>query len=124
MKQSFEISVGGQKFVVKSDDGEECVRQIEKLVDQKLIQVQKPGVAATQRAAILAALSIAEDLIALEQAHEALKTAVRDRADKLSEVVQTLRVRKKGAGAAKVRGATAGTAQGSSLELEDGQWNQ
>lgn len=61
---SIEISIGGQKFVLKGDESEEHLREVAELVRRKIETVRKRGSQMSlQKAAILASFDIASDAI-------------------------------------------------------------
>lgn len=62
MKRTTEVSIMGQKFMVKSDSDEEYASQVASFVDQKINEViQNTKSVASLNVAILAAMNIADE---------------------------------------------------------------
>ncbi|MBN1283188.1 MAG: cell division protein ZapA [Proteobacteria bacterium] len=62
MKKTTEISIMGQKFMVKSESNDDYVRRIAGFVDQKIEEVmQSTKSVASLNVAILAAMNIADE---------------------------------------------------------------
>jgi len=62
VKKTTEISIMGQKFMVKSDSNDDYVRRIAGFVDQKINEVmQSTKSVASLNVAILAAMNIADE---------------------------------------------------------------
>ncbi|MBI3073371.1 MAG: cell division protein ZapA [Deltaproteobacteria bacterium] len=95
MKQSFEITLAGQKITVKTDASDEAVRAIVSLVDDRLERAQKGGATTGQKAALLVALGLAEDVVSLEAKLAELKRSVADEAAKLSGTVAAIKTKKR-----------------------------
>ncbi len=63
-ESSIDIKVFGQTFTVKTDAGEEHIREIERFVNEKADEIlKKTRSVSTLNVAILTALNIADDLI-------------------------------------------------------------
>ena len=100
MKQSFEITLAGQKITVKTDADDESVRAIVRLVDERLERLQKGGTTTGQKAGLLVALSLAEEVVRLEGQLASLKRAIAAEAAKLGETVAAMKAKKRRAAGA------------------------
>lgn len=88
MKRSVSVEVGGQRLNLKTDADEEYVRALAHLVNQKLADAKSGSRAvATQSLAILAAMSIADDLLQLRQRDAAFRKEVKQRSRLLLELL-------------------------------------
>ncbi len=77
MAAAVEVEILGQKFRVKSDDGEEHLRHVAAYVDGKMKEIGDPEAAISPYTrAVLAALNIASECQKLEQAQTELDKAV------------------------------------------------
>ena len=77
MKRTMEISIMGQKFVIKSDSDDDYVTHVAKYVDQKINEVlQNTKSVASLNVAILAAMNIADEYFKFQ----------RDKKERLSKV--------------------------------------
>ena len=62
MKKTTEISIMGQKFMIKSDSNDDYIRRVAGFVDQKIAEVmQSTKSVASLNVAILAAMNIADE---------------------------------------------------------------
>ena len=62
MKRTFDISILGQKFRVRSDQGDEYVENVAKYVDDKVKEIANERSGASLQMVLLAAMNIADDL--------------------------------------------------------------
>ena len=89
-KKTYEFSIAGLPYKLRSSHDEETVNQLVQIVDQKIQQAMvatKSG--SFQSAAVLAALNIAEELILLKKrAHREIER-IEDRAMKLSQDLES-----------------------------------
>ncbi len=85
MKESVELTILGHKLVIKSDESEEYVREVERLLNSKITEVrEKTKAVATLDLALLVALNVTGELI---KAREALED-VEKRSGELSELIE------------------------------------
>lgn len=71
MKKQVEISIMGQKIIVRSDSNEEYVREIAHYVEKKFKEVMESSRSvASLNVAILAAMNIADDYMKYKQQKE------------------------------------------------------
>jgi len=92
LKQSVEVTIGGQRYVLKSDGNGEHLRALADFVNRKLEEVR--GVAKSlspERLAILAALNIADELLRERDEAHTLRTEVRRRSEAVLSYLQMLR---------------------------------
>ncbi len=62
MKKTTEISIMGQKFMIKSDSNDDYIRRVAEFVDMKINEVmQSTKSVASLNVAILAAMNIADE---------------------------------------------------------------
>ena len=86
MKRSVAVEVGGKRIVVKSDARQDYVRDLARLVDEKLKGHNKAK-AQSYQAAVLAAMSIADDLIRERTERETFRSKVRTRSRRILEIL-------------------------------------
>ena len=86
MKRSFEVQIFGQRFTVRSDKDPAFVDRVALLVDERMKALASASANVTpMTTAILAAMNLAEDLLALEdrlQSDQSRMEAVADRIDR------------------------------------------
>lgn len=71
MKKQVEISIMGQKIIVRSDSNEEYIREIAHYVEKKVKEVMESSRSvASLNVAILAAMNIADDYMKYKQQKE------------------------------------------------------
>ena len=64
MKKEVEIKVMGQKFLVRSDSGDDYVNEVASFVDNKVTEIMKTSKSvASLNVAILAAMNIADEFL-------------------------------------------------------------
>ena len=64
MKKEVEIKVMGQKFMVRSDSGDDYVNEVASFVDNKVTEIMKTSKSvASLNVAILAAMNIADEFL-------------------------------------------------------------
>jgi cell division protein ZapA (FtsZ GTPase activity inhibitor) len=85
------VAIGGESFNVRSDAAPETIDQVARLVDDRL---QRARVALGEtdrfRAAVLASLQVAGDLVETRQELESAKSELRDLREKLGDLARTL----------------------------------
>lgn len=82
---SIEVDILGQKYTIKGDAPEEYIKKLAAFVDLKLKEVHNsaPNIA-PRKAAILAALNIADELHRLREEHEKATQEIEKKANVLS----------------------------------------
>lgn len=85
------VAIGGESFNVRSDAAPETIDQVARLVDDRL---QRARVALGEtdrfRAAVLASLQVAGDLVETRQELESAKSELRDLREKLGDLARKL----------------------------------
>ena len=86
MKNNYEVSILGQKFVLKTENDEDHVKRVADYVNKVMHSIkQRTSTISTQNIAILGALNIAEEFFAKE---EQIKAMVADWKDRLAETIE------------------------------------
>jgi len=82
---SIEVTILGQKYAIKGDDPEDYIKGLASFVDEKLKEVyhSSPGISPL-KAAILASLTIADELQKLKDAQESITKNIEERANALT----------------------------------------
>ncbi len=84
MKRSVTVSVANQRLSLKTDAKPKYIKELAAYVDDKLAEAKKSGrTVTTQSLALLAAMSIADELLQLREEHDALKRRVRERSKRI-----------------------------------------
>jgi len=85
----YKVDILGEEFEVRSNGSAEKVRNIAQYVDEKMQQAVNVGRSTSrEKAAILAALNIAEELFNEKDSTEKGKKLLEEKSDKLLELVQ------------------------------------
>ncbi|MBF0345191.1 MAG: cell division protein ZapA [Nitrospirae bacterium] len=85
---SAEVYILGQKYILKGEESEEYIKALALYVDKKLQEIQQSSLTVNQtKAAILAALGIADELFKLRDEHESLTKKIETSADNLSKIL-------------------------------------
>jgi cell division protein ZapA len=81
VKRQVAVQIAGQRYVLRSDEGEEeAVREVAAYVDARIRDIQRQSRNAdTQAQATLAALQIAEELFSERRATSTLKQKIREK---------------------------------------------
>ena len=88
--KTFEVKILGQRYKVRSDDGEEYIQQLAEYLNEQLTEVQKgTRSVATHNVAILAALNIADNLFKLRDEDKRLKKEVKERVRRILKLIQS-----------------------------------
>ncbi|EKD50913.1 MAG: hypothetical protein ACD_62C00395G0003 [uncultured bacterium] len=86
MKQTFEVKILDQKFVLKTENSEDHVKRVADYVNKVMHAIkQRSATISTQNVAILGALNIAEDLFAK---NDTTKDMITDWKERLEEIVE------------------------------------
>jgi cell division protein ZapA len=90
MKRQVAVQIAGQRYVLRSDDGEEeTVREVAAYVDARIRDIQRQTRNAdTQAVATLAALQIAEELFGERRAAADLKKKIREKSQLLLQFLE------------------------------------
>lgn len=76
------VEVAGQRFSLRTDAKPKYVKELAAFVTGKMEEAKKSGkIATTQTLALLAAMSIADELYQLRESQEELKREVRKRSE-------------------------------------------
>jgi cell division protein ZapA len=82
---SIEINILGQKYTVKGDADEEYIKKLALYVDEKLKEIHAANPNITpMKAAILASLTIADELHKIRDAHETAAKNIEEKTNALS----------------------------------------
>lgn len=88
MKRTMEISIMGQKFMIKSESDDDYVNRVAKFVDDRINEVmQNTKSVASINVAILAAMNIADEYFRFKQDKEQKLTMVEKKIEDLIELV-------------------------------------
>ena len=80
MERTVQLELGGMRFVLKTESPTPELRRAARLVDQKLQEVRGASRSSeTQRQALLAALSLAGELLSEREARRNLRKQVREK---------------------------------------------
>ena len=82
-----EITILGQKYVVRSDQDEVQLQQVAEFVDSKLKALQRDGHVNTVRVAVLGALNIANEYFLYRRRMESMLDQMEERTNRLAELV-------------------------------------
>jgi cell division protein ZapA len=86
---SIEVHILGQKYVIKGDAPPEYIQQIADFVDEKLNEVYTtaPGITPL-KAAILAALNIADELHRVKQQYNSISQGIKSIENKADSIIK------------------------------------
>lgn len=86
MKNNYEVSILGQKFVLKTENDEAHVKRVADYVNKVMHSIkEKSATISTQNVAILGALNIAEEFFSYKDSTNEL---VRDWRDQISSMIE------------------------------------
>jgi cell division protein ZapA len=89
MRSPVNVSIGGHRYTLRSDEDERLVREMAAHVDKHLRDLQKQTRAAdTQSLAILTALQITEELWKERKRHSELRKRVREKGRALLQFIE------------------------------------
>jgi len=87
--ESVQITIFGQSYSIKGKDDPAYIRELAAFIDAKMKEVQKgTGTVDPHRVAILAALTIADELYRLREQYHNLETKAENTLDRLLEVTE------------------------------------
>lgn len=88
MKRTMEISIMGQKFMIKSESDDDYVNEVAKFVDGRINEVmQNTKSVASINVAILAAMNIADEYLKFKQERKIKFNTVEKKIEDLIELV-------------------------------------
>lgn len=85
MSRPVRVVLLGKPFTVQTDDSEERVQRVARMVDERLESIRQRASLPGESLALLAALTLADDLDKERERLEALRTEVRQRALRLRQ---------------------------------------
>jgi cell division protein ZapA len=89
MKRQVTVNIAGQKYVLRSDEDEDAVRELAGYVDVKIREIQRlTKTADTQAHATLAALQIAEELFGERRTAAELRKKIKERGQSLLQFLE------------------------------------
>lgn len=89
MANSIEISIGNQKYVLKSEESEEHLREVAEMVRRRVETLKKKASTLTaQKAAMLAAFDFASEVIKLRRRSVDYRSSVVTKAQELLQKVE------------------------------------
>jgi len=87
--RTFDVKILGQRYKVRSDEGEEYINDLARYVNDQIGEVQKTTkTVATHNLAILAAMNIADNLFKAEQREIQIKKEVRERVRRILKLIR------------------------------------
>ena len=73
-KNTLTVSIGGREYTLTSPDNEEWTRRVAAYVDRKIGEVSLHSSMSTEIAAVVASLSITEELFEAQKENQALRS--------------------------------------------------
>jgi len=87
--RTIDVKILGQRYKVRSDEGEEYISDLAKYVNDQIGEVQKTTkTVATHNLAILAAMNIADNLFKAEERESQIKKEVRERVRRILKLIR------------------------------------
>jgi cell division protein ZapA len=87
--RTIDVKILGQRYKVRSDEGEEYINDLARYVNDQIGEVQKTTkTVATHNLAILAAMNIADNLFKAEQRENQIKKEVRERVRRILKLIR------------------------------------
>ena len=84
MSRQVKVTLAGQKFAVRTDARPKYVRELAAFVTEKMEEAKKSGkVVTTQSLALLAAMSIADDLFQQRESERALRREIAEKSKRI-----------------------------------------
>ena len=88
--RTLEVKILGQRYKVRSDEGEEYIQRLAEYVNEQLAEVQKGSrTVATHNVAILTAFNIADNLFKLREEEKRLTKEVKERIRRILKLIRT-----------------------------------
>jgi cell division protein ZapA (FtsZ GTPase activity inhibitor) len=89
VKRSVSVQIAGARYPLKTDQEDRVIKAITALVDAKMREVQKhTRTVDTQSVAVLAALQLAEELVAERDASRELRRSIREKSESLLDYLE------------------------------------
>lgn len=89
MKRPIEVSIMGQKFMVRSDSNEEYIFEISRFVDEKVNEViQMTKAVPSTNVALLAAMNIADEYMKYKQGKKSSSEKVEKKIKDMIELIE------------------------------------
>lgn len=89
MKRSVSVQIAGVRYSLKTDEEDRVLKAIASMVDGKMREVQKhTRTVDTQSVAVLAALQLAEELVAERDASRELRKKIREKSESLLDYLE------------------------------------
>ena len=89
MENSIEINIGNHRYVLKSEEPEEHLREVTEMVRRRIETIRKKSTSNTiQKAAIIAAFDLASDLIKAKRRSGDYRSKILAKANSLLEKVE------------------------------------
>ncbi len=86
--RTFDVKILGQRYKVRSDEGEEYINGLAEYVNNQIGEVQKTTkTVATHNLAILAAMNIADNLFKAKEREDQIKKEVRERVRRILKLI-------------------------------------
>jgi len=87
--RTFEVKILGQRYKIRSDEGEEYIQRLADFVNGELTEAGKASrTVATHNVAILAALNIADSLFKLRDEDARMKREVKERVRRILKLIR------------------------------------
>ena len=87
--RTFDVKILGQRYKVRSDEGEEYISGLAEYVNDQIGEVQKTTkTVATHNLAILAAMNIADNLFKAKEREDQIKKEVRERVRRILKLIR------------------------------------
>ena len=87
--RTFDVKILGQRYKVRSDEGEEYISDLAEYVNDQIGEVQKTTkTVATHNLAILAAMNIADNLFKAKEREDQIKKEVRERVRRILKLIR------------------------------------
>ena len=87
--QNFTFRIAGRDYSISSSDSPEHMRRVAVYVDRKITEVSATGMLARESAAVVAALSIADDLLTAQDDNTRLRRELWQAKKELAEKTHT-----------------------------------
>lgn len=88
-KQSVTVRIAGEEHVIRASAPPEYTRACAKVVDDRIMEIRsRAGLLEPHKSAILAALSITDELLQAREELKRLRTEVRDRSTRLTRQLE------------------------------------
>jgi|ETNmetMinimDraft_26_1059896.scaffolds.fasta_scaffold50248_1 cell division protein ZapA (FtsZ GTPase activity inhibitor) len=85
MSRPVKIQLRGQTFTIRTDETDEHIAEVTALVNERLAALGGPGAQPERALALLASLTLADDLVKLQRSDAALRVQVRSGIEAIME---------------------------------------